>query len=86
MKKYMVYIDAGDENGDVFKCAVPAENEVDAKRFANGNGEIVAVKEVTDDYHIEEYKVAEALLQHGGFTRIEVDFICRALSKIGIVE
>lgn len=85
MKKYMVYLDAGDESGDVFKVAVPAENEKDAAKWANGNGDVVAVKEVTDKYPISEYKVSEALL-NAGFGRIETDFICRALSRIGLAE
>lgn len=80
LKKFFVYIDDGK---DVFRLAVPAKDAKDAKKWAEGNGEIIKVKEVTDEYPIDIYKVQAALNEYG-FGRTEQDFIIRALSRIGI--
>lgn len=82
MKKYMVYIDDGDL---LFKAAIPAENEKEARKYAEGNGEIVAVKDVTDDYPISVDKVAQAL-KVASFGQIEIDLITRSLTKNSIAE
>lgn len=42
MKKYMVYLDDGK---DCFKVAVPAVNEKAARKYVEGNGEVIAVRE-----------------------------------------
>ena len=82
LKKYMVYLDDGK---DVFKIAVPAENEADARKFVEGNGEVVAIKDVTDEIHIPVEKVANALVE-AHFPVRERDFIQRALVKTGICD
>lgn len=45
MKKYMVYMDDG---RDCFKAAIPAANEKAARKYVEGNGEVVAIKDVTE--------------------------------------
>ena len=49
MKKYMVYLDDG---RDCYKVAVPAANEKAARKYVEGNGEVIAVKDISEDYPI----------------------------------
>lgn len=58
MKKYMVYMDDG---RDCFKAAIPAANEKAARKYVEGNGEVIAIKDVTKDFPISLDKVAQAL-------------------------
>lgn len=81
-KKYFVYLDYGD---DVLKIAVPAANEKAARKFVEGNGEVIAIKEVTDEIKISSHKVLTAL-HDAGMNRTEVDFIVRTLNETGITE
>ena len=78
MKKYMVYLE---DSENVYKIAVPADSEQEAIEFCRGNGDLVAVKDVTEEYQISEDKITKALL-NSGFGRIETDFVIRALYKI----
>ena len=78
MKKYMVYLE---DRENVYKIAVPADSEQEAIEFCLGNGDLVAVKDVTEEYQISEDKITKALL-NAGFGRIETDFVIRALYKI----
>lgn len=82
MKKYMVYLDDGQ---DVFKCAIPAKDEQSAREYVKGNGEVIAVKDVTSDYPISAEKVGEAL-KKSGFGEYEMDLVTRALQQIGICD
>jgi len=82
MKKYLVYMDDG---RDCFKVAVPAESEKAARKYVEGNGEVIAVKDVTDEYPISLDKVVDAL-RKSGFGTVEADLIFRSLRKIGIAE
>lgn len=81
-RKYMVYLDDGE---GVYKVAIAAICEESAALSCKGNGEVVAVKDVTDEYPIVCDKVAEAL-DKSGFGQIEIDYICRALREFGIAE
>lgn len=81
-RKYFVYIDDGE---NVYKVAVAAASEDSAKAFCAGNGDIVAVRDVTDDYPIRLDKVSQAL-SIAGFGTYETDFICRALAELEIAE
>lgn len=81
-RKYMVYLDDG---RNVFKVAVAAICEEAAMAFVAGNGEVIAVKDVTEEYPIDNSKVMDALIA-GGFGEYERDFICRALAEFGIAE
>jgi hypothetical protein len=82
MRKYFVYLDDGKS---VFRVAVPAKNEKDARRYVDGNGEVVAINDVTKDYPISAQKVADALI-FAGFGATERDFIVRALTISGIAD
>lgn len=82
LKKFFVYVDDG---ANVFKLAVPAKNEKDARKFAEGNGEIVCVKEAPEDFFISVEKVYDAL-KAARFGQTEIDFIFRTLIISGIAE
>lgn len=82
MKKFMVYME---DREDVFKVAVPADNEKSARKYVEGNGDIIAVKDITSDYPISNEKIGEAL-RAAGFGKIETDLITRALYQIGIAD
>lgn len=82
MKKYMVYMDDG---RDCFKAAIPAVNEKAARKYVEGNGEVIAIKDVTKDFPISLYKVAQAL-KNAQFGQIEIDLITRCLSFNDIAE
>lgn len=81
-KKYMVYIDDG---LCVYKIAIAAVSEDAAKARCAGNGEIIAVRDVTANYPISLDRVAKAL-EISGFGNYEADFICRALAEFNIAE
>lgn len=81
LRKFFVYVDDGTENA--LKIAVPAKNEKYAREYCLGCGEIVAIKDVTDEYGISLLRVDEALA-NAGFTRIERDFIERTLLQTDI--
>lgn len=82
MRKYMVYMDDG---RDCFKVAIPAANEKEARKFVEGNGEVIAIKDVTKDFPISLDKVTQALT-NAQFGQIEIDLIARCLSFNNIAE
>lgn len=82
MKKYMVYIDNGDS---VMKIAVPSESVKAAKKYCQGNGEIIKVTDVTADFPIDIVKVVTAL-QNANFGQVEIDLIMRTLTMHNIAE
>ena len=81
-RKYMVYIDDGTA---VYKIAVPAENESDARDFVSGNGEVIAIKDITDSVSIDGDRVFKAL-KNGAFNDEAIDFMVRALRRVGVIE
>lgn len=85
LKKYMVYMDDGSENGGCFKVAIPAKNEKEARKYVEGNGEVIAIKDVTEMYPIDADKVAKALA-NAKFGRTETMFMLRALQYAEIIE
>ena len=46
---------------DVYKELIPAENEKEARKEVEGNGEIIKITDVTTDYPISIGKVMDAL-------------------------
>ncbi|MCC8077601.1 MAG: hypothetical protein LIO60_04525 [Oscillospiraceae bacterium] len=82
MKKYMVYMDDG---RDCFKVAVPAKNEKAARDYVMGNGEVIAVKDITDEYPISLDKISDAL-KKAQFGQTEIDLVLRCLSFNDIAE
>lgn len=82
LKKFMVYLDDG---RDAFRCAIPAASEKKAREYVQGNGEVVAVKDVTAEYPIDANKVAVALAA-ASFGQTEIDLIVRTLTSTEIAE
>lgn len=82
LNKYFVYVD--DEH-EVYKLCVPAESEKVAREWCNGSGEVVAIKDVTEEYPIDAGKVRRAL-SDAGFIDHEVDWMVRALQDFQMVE
>lgn len=80
--KYLVYIDDGQ---DVYRVAIAAVSEDAARAWCAGNGEIVAIKDITEECKIYETTVSNALIA-AGFDRDKVALMCRALSELGIIE
>lgn len=80
MKKFMVYLDDGKS---VYKVAVPAKNENAAREYVRGNGDVIAVKDVTSDFPISAECVANAL-NKDGFGEIEINLITRCLIQCNI--
>lgn len=78
----MVYLDDGQ---GVYKVAIAAVCEEAAAGFCKDNGEVIAIKDVTEDYPIDADKVSMAL-DNAGFGKFEIDYICRALREFGIAE
>ncbi len=81
-KKYSVYMEDGQH---CFKAAIPARNEAEARKYVEGNGEVIAVKEITADFPISAGKVAEALARYG-FGQTEIDLITRTLQMTNIAD
>ena len=82
MRKYMVYVD---DSRDCFKVAVPAMNEKEARNYVKGNGEVIGVKDITEDFPISLEKVVQAL-KNAQFGQIEIDLITNSLSFNDIAE
>lgn len=82
MRKYMVYMDDG---RNCFKIAAPANTEKEARKYVEGNGEVIAVKDITEDFPISFEKVVDAL-KKAQFAQVEIDLITRCLYLNDIVE
>lgn len=80
LKKYMVYLDDGDY---CFKIPVPAVDEEQARRYVKGNGEVIAVRDITDDFPISSCKVLSAL-KESGFGSTEICLIMYTLDATEI--
>ena len=82
LRKYVVYLDDGEL---VYKLYVPAINEEAAKKYCEGNGDVVAVKDVTEEFKITSEHVVTALKNYN-FGKIEMELILRTLQTTGIIE
>lgn len=75
---YKIYME-DTVTGDCFAVHVPAKNQKAAEAYVDGNGEIIKVKDITEDAPICVDRVAEAL-QAAHFGQTEIDIITRALN------
>lgn len=82
MKKYMVYLDDGK---NVFKTFVPAESKRGVTAYCKGNGNVITVKDVTDEHPISIDKVSDAL-KAVGFGEPEIELITRTLMITNIAD
>lgn len=74
MKK--LYRVIAEDRDNAYKLYIPANSKRDAEKWANGNGEIIDVRDVTADFPISIDKVVDAL-KTAGFGQIECDIIMR---------
>lgn len=81
MGKWRVYLDDGDI---CMKIAVPGTKK-DAIRFVEGNGEVIAVRDITDEVPISESKVREAL-ERASFGKTEMDLIVRCCRQNCVID
>ncbi|MDE6665859.1 MAG: hypothetical protein K2K14_06690 [Ruminococcus sp.] len=84
LKVYKVYMEDV-TNGSCYSTFVPAENEKEAVKYCEGNGECVAVKDVTEDYPISEEFLFDTL-KDKGYGRAEIEIITRTLELVGLSE
>lgn len=82
LNKYFAYVD---DDHEVYKLCIPAESEESAREWCEGSGEVVAIKDVTEEYPIDAGKVRRAL-SDAGFIDHEVDWMVRALQDFQIIE
>jgi len=73
-RMFEVIMDAGDH---VFKTSRIALDEKDFESVYGGNGEIVRIRDVTEDYPISEYALRRAL--EGKFGEAETEAIVHLL-------
>lgn len=81
MKKYFVYLD---DSMGCTKVAVPADSVRAAKKYVQGNGEVVKVVEA-NNLCISLEAVVDAL-RTAGFTDTAIDFISRTLQITEIAD
>lgn len=82
MKKLRVYDVYLDDGQNAFKVTVPAESKADAKRYVEGNGDIVAVKDCPlQDINLDYLATT---LARGGWGQMEIDVITRTLARVGL--
>lgn len=84
LRKYMVYLEDGEY---LYKVAVPAEDEQVARDYVDGNGEILMVKDLTEENKLRIFSknVVEALKNYG-FSTTQTDLIIRTLEITGVTE
>ena len=78
----MIYLDDGNS---CYKVAIPADSENEAMQYVNGNGEVIAVKDITEEFPIFLDCVVQAL-ENARFSKIEIDLISRCLESNNIAE
>lgn len=71
--------------GIASKLLSPQPTKKSARKYVEGNGEVVAIKDVTKDFPISLDKVAQAL-KNAQFGQIEIDLITRCLFFNDIAE
>ena len=84
MKKYMIYLEDAER---VYKVPVAAETEEKAVDYCHGNGELVAVKDVTNenDFLLSEEEIRTALITDG-MDKTKIDFILTALYNANMID
>lgn len=79
--KYFVYVD---DDQDVYKIPMTAESEEAAREYCSDTGEVIAVKDVTEEYQIDSGKVRRALFD-AGFSDCEVTWMVRTLMDYSVI-
>lgn len=82
MRKYMIYLDDG---YSCFKEFVPADSENEAVQYVKGNGEVLAVKDITEECPISLDSVVQAL-ENALYEQKKIDLIARCLEMNNIAQ
>ena len=82
MKKFHVYEVYLDDNHDVIKVTIPAESKVAVKKYVEGNGEIVAIKD--SDLQDIDLSCLTDTLWRNGWGHKEISVITRTLQAVGL--
>lgn len=84
LRRYMVYME---DEEYLYKFAVPAEDEQSARDYVNGNGEVIMIKDLTEENKVRIFSknVVEALKNYG-FSTTQTDLIIRTLEITGVTE
>lgn len=69
-----------EDRDNVYREFIPARTEKLAEAYIAGNGEIVSIADVTEQYPIRIDCVVEALRNYG-FGKVEIDTITRMVQK-----
>lgn len=84
---YKVYLEDGDT---CFSTLIPAKNEQEVAKQAEGNGEIIAIKDISDTSRIDTDTVYDILRKGNekvnAFTEKQIDLIIRVLRQTGILR
>ena len=85
LRKYEICIDCGEY---CLLTYVPAENEEMVKKYCNGQGEIISIKDITKNsrYSISADTIGEALKKSGMLENAAIELVIRALQLTGITD
>ena len=83
---YRCYVDDGSDN--VMKILIPAMSKEDATEWIRGNGEVIAIKDVTDEYRFSDQMLQEMAraLAADGYGTATTDIITRLLEQTGLTK
>mgnify|MGYP001283674623 FL=1 len=88
LKIYKVYLE--DSSSTCFSTLIPAKNEMEVAKYVQGNGEIIAVKDVSDTSRIDTDTVYDILRKGNekvnAITEKQIDLIIRVLRQTGILR
>ena len=80
MRIFTVYLEAGD---NLFKVLIPAECEEEAMEQCIGNGEVIAVKDVTSNHRFDTVELWKTLEQ-AGYDKEKIQLLDRLLENLGL--
>lgn len=83
MKIFKVYIDDGK---DCYKEIIPANTLKDVKNYVKGNGEVISVKDITNERTPFNLEILSQNLLKSGYSHYDVDIITRCLSNCNLGE
>ena len=83
LRKFAAYLDDGDNHVD--KIIFTANSIIKTKKYLHGNGEIIKIKDISDEYPISLSKVKKALLD-ANFGDAEISLILCTLQNTNIAN
>ena len=74
---YKVYLEG---RTNVYSVIIPAKSKKEAIEYCRGNGEVVKIKDITNDTPISVSSICDALT-NANFGQDEIDIICRLIQN-----